>query len=63
MPNNGTVRDVLVQNVNKYALGLLFLTIGLWVTGYTEYAVYALLALLLLVVAQNLWAAYKGLLQ
>lgn len=40
---------------------LLIVTVGLWIAGFTEYAVVAMLLLLLVIVIQNLWLAYNGL--
>lgn len=61
VPTKGTVKELITYNLNRYAIGLLVVTLGLWIIGYTEYAVFALLALLLLVVIQNLRFAYNGL--
>ena len=61
VPGKGAVRDVLKYNLNKYAISLLIITVGLWIAGFTEYAVVAMLVLLLVVVIQNLWLAYNGL--
>ena len=58
VPSKGAVRDVLKYNINKYATSLLIITVGLWIAGFTEYAVVAMLVLLLVIVIQNLWLAY-----
>ena len=61
VPSKGAVRDVLEYNLNIYAISLLIVTVGLWIAGFTEYAVVAILVLLLVIVIQNLWLAYNGL--
>ena len=61
VPSKGAVRDVLEYNLNIYAISILIATVGLWIAGFTEYAVVAILVLLLVIVIQNLWLAYNGL--
>ena len=61
VPSKGAVRNVLEYNLNRYAISLLIVTVGLWIAGFTEYAVVAILVLLLVIVIQNLWLAYNGL--
>ena len=61
VPSKGAVRNVLEYNLNIYAISLLIVTVGLWIAGFTEYAVVAMLVLLLVIVMQNLWLAYNGL--
>lgn len=61
--SKGAVRDVLAYNLNIYVISLVGVTVGLWVVGFPGYAIIALLILLLLIITQNLWLAYNGLLE
>jgi hypothetical protein len=55
-------REIIAYNLNPYVLGILVLSVGLWVFGHTESATLALLAFVFVFVIRNMWFAYSRLL-